>query len=290
MLKNKTITLALFLAGILAAIGIVSSIVNESDRSLNETNIESTTTPKAFETRKPPETNSPEKSEPQTTPEASTQEEVQSESALASPQPPSLNESDLAFLEEVAALKNGSELVSLFTQEEVIRKLVRAIYGLSQGRVVRQYRPIKSPKGSFLAKKLGQQTSEDSQELYRIDRENYSRYSNYISLFSSINNEALIVLYTFYLPVFEQAYQELGLADGSFHETLIKAINVLLATPESQVAYRLVQPSVFYKFADKKIEQLIPVQKLLIRTGPENREALYLELQEFLERLEKINP
>ncbi|MFL0810445.1 MAG: DUF3014 domain-containing protein [Agarilytica sp.] len=206
------------------------------------------------------------------------------------PQPPALNNSDAPFLNALAQMNHGSELASLFKNtnfqnEEIIRKIVRAVYGLSQGRVVRQYRPMISPKGEFLAKKIGQQIPNTGQELYRIDRENYARYENYISLLSAINGEAMVSLYRFYLPVFEQAYQELGLGEGSFHQSLLKAIDMLLTSPNGQDAHLLIQPSVFYKFSDGATEKLLPAQKLMIRMGQENRETLSLELKNLKQML-----
>ncbi|MFL0800487.1 MAG: DUF3014 domain-containing protein [Agarilytica sp.] len=199
--------------------------------------------------------------------------------------PPPLNQSDEHLSTKLKTFNNGSELVNLLSKEETIRKIVRAIYGLSEGRVVREYRPITSPKGIFSAYKIGQQTTETEQELYRISRENDARYSPYISLFSSLNTPALITLYDFYLPTFEAAYQELGIGHGDFHSSLIKAVDVLLDAPISQDALLLIQPSVMYKFSNPSLEKLPSAHKLMLRMGAENREALKLELREFRARL-----
>ncbi len=204
---------------------------------------------------------------------------------MPSETPPPLNQSDEHLTTKLGSLNNGAELVSLLSKEESIRKIVRAIYGLSEGRVVREYRPISSPKGIFEAYKIGQQTEETEQELYRISRENDTRYSPYISLFSSLNTPALMTLYGFYLPTFEAAYQELGIGHGDFHSTLVKAVDVLLDAPVSQEAILLIQPSVMYKFSNPTLEKLPSAHKLMLRMGQENREALKLELRELRARL-----
>ena len=167
----------------------------------------------------------------------------------------------------------------------MVRKLVRAIYGLSEGRIVREYRPIKSPPGTTVANKIGQQ-NEEQQELYRISRNNSARYTPYVSLFSLLNNEATLALYEFYRPLFEQAYEELGTGEGDFHSTLIKGIDVLLNAPEVDSAMLLVQPSVFYQFQDPTLEALPSAHKLMLRMGVENREALKLELKKLRDRLQ----
>lgn len=211
---------------------------------------------------------------------------------LITPQPqptaPPLNDSDADISSRLHQLKDGAELLAFVTDEEIVRKMVRAVFGLSEGRIVKEYRPLTSPKGQFSTIKIGQQTENTQQELYRISRDNYSRYANYISLFASVNSAELITLYRFYLPTLESAYQELGIDKGNFHNTLITAIDVLLNTPESQDAILLVQPSVMYKFSDPELEKLPSAHKLMLRMGQENREALKLELSLTKERLIQI--
>ncbi len=219
------------------------------------------------------------------TPKAATKTNAPTPTPTPSETPPPLNQSDEHLASKLRTLNNGSELVSLLSAEESVRKIVRAIYGLSEGRIVREYRPITSPKGVFNAYKIGQQTKDTEQELYRVSRENDARYSSYISLFASINTPALIALYELYLPTFEVAYQELGVGHGDFHNTLIKAIDVLLDAPVTQDAILLIQPSVMYKYSDPALEKLPSAHKLMLRMGQENREALKLELKALKTRL-----
>ncbi len=208
--------------------------------------------------------------------------------APPTPTPPPLNKSDAHLKQAITQLNNGTELVSLLVDEEIVRKMVRAIYGISEGRVVQQFRPIRSPKGVFQAKPIGIKTTEDGQALYRMTRENEKRYSSFIAALSMVNNAAFEELYQFYLPTFDSAYAELGLNEGSFHSTLIKAINVILDAPPVDSALILVQPTVAYKYQDPELEKLSAVQKLLLRMGTENSEALKLELREIKQKLEAL--
>jgi len=196
------------------------------------------------------------------------------------PTPPPLNESDPHIVAKMSQSAQWSNLAKMLTEEEIVRKTVRAVYGLSEGRIVREYRPIVSPKGKMQANKIGRQTDEE-QELFRISRENYARYTPFISLFSLLNNETAAELYQLYLPLFEQAYGELGTEEGSFHSTLLKAIDVLLAAPEIDSAMLLIQPSVAFKFEDPELEKLPSAHKLMLRMGQENSEVLKLELKKF---------
>lgn len=211
----------------------------------------------------------------------------ETQQATPKPTPVPLNDSDAHIKTQLKEFSEGNNIIALLTNEEIVRKLVRAIYGVSEGRIVRQYRPISSPKGSFVTNKIGQQTAVSEQELYRISRDNYARYTDYISLLSIVDKDALVSLYYFYLPTFEEAYKELGIGTGDFHTVLLKAIDVILQAPDIQEAMLLTRPSVRYKFSDKKLENLPPAHKLMLRIGGENSEALKLELREIKKRLTK---
>jgi hypothetical protein len=54
----------------------------------------------------------------------------------------------------------------------------------------------------------------------------------------------------------------------------------VLATPELDTAVELVQPKVMYKFADPTLEALPPLQKQLIRMGPDHVRRIKAYLRE----------
>lgn len=206
---------------------------------------------------------------------------------VPTPTAPPINGSDQHVINDIRQLNSGTALISLLTDEEIIRKIVRAVYGVSEGRIVREHRPIKSPERQFQAQKIGQQTANE-QELYHIEQANYERYTHYVSLFSSLNTPMTIELYRYYYPTLEAAYQELGIGKENFHTVLIRAIDILLTTPENQKTPSLIQPTVMYKFSDPTLEKLPPAQKLMLRMGKRNREALKTELKIVKTRLETV--
>ena len=84
---------------------------------------------------------------------------------------------------------------------------------------------------------------------------------------------ALVTLYVRHYPLFQQAYREIGYPNGHFNDRLVEAIDLMLATPEAPASLKLVQPKIFYEFADRDLEQLPAGQKLMLRIGREQREA-----------------
>ena len=83
--------------------------------------------------------------------------------------------------------------------------------------------------------------------------------------------KALVSLYVRHYPLFQQSYRELGYPNGHFNDRLVEAIDLMLATPESPAALKVVQPKIFYEFADRDLEQLPAGQKLMLRIGRDER-------------------
>ena len=197
----------------------------------------------------------------------------------STPNLPRLNESD-THVKQSLAESNSSQILRLVTNEEIIRKVVRAVYQLSLGNVVKQFRPVQSPQGKFLASNLGKPKKEEQQK-YTVQNKNFSRYLIYIEAIEALGPNLAADLYKLYQPLLEQAFEELGLGDGSFQQTLNKAIDIMLATPDVNDDFVLTKPTVMYKFSDPDLEKLPNAQKLLIRIGNENRTKFLRFLQEF---------
>ena len=193
--------------------------------------------------------------------------------------PPILNNSDQHVQNNVRKLNQGEQLLKLLTGDEILRKIVRAVHQLSEGNVVKQYRPIKSPAGLFRADKISEGDAE-TLATYSALEANTGRYDNYVAIIDNLDPSIIASLYRTYSPLLEQAYGELGLNKGSFDEALKKSIDLLLATPNVQDNYLLVRPSVMYRFADPSFERLPNAQKLMIRIGKDNRKKVVEFLEE----------
>jgi hypothetical protein len=82
------------------------------------------------------------------------------------------------------------------------------------------------------------------------------------------------------MPLFQQAYTELGYPDGDFNERLIEVIDSLLAAPEIHEPLRLIKPEAFYLLTNPDLEALPAGQKVLLRMGPDNARRVKVKLQE----------
>jgi hypothetical protein len=71
---------------------------------------------------------------------------------------------------------------------------------------------------------------------------------------------------------------------------MVQVIDHLLQTPDVKGQIRLVQPSVYYQFADPKLEALSAGQKALIRMGSANAAAVKAKLRELRAEIAKTPP
>ena len=87
-------------------------------------------------------------------------------------------------------------------------------------------------------------------------------------------------------PGVGEAYRSLGRSENSVDEAINVALTVLLTTPDVQDPIRVVPgKGATYAFADPKLEALAPMQKHLIRMGPQNSAIIRARLRELADAL-----
>lgn len=191
-------------------------------------------------------------------------EEPQAPATDAADQP-SLDSSDAELTTSLKRAGAG-ELNQWLVQEHTLRKLVRAINALEEGKLVAQHRPVVQPPTAFKAERDG--------EHWRISEANFARYEPYIATLEQVGPERLKVLYQQYSPLLEQAYQELGVEKGSFEQVARGALQQIINAPQVDQAIELDSTSVAYHYTDEQLEKLPELHKLMIRMGPQNRERV----------------
>ncbi len=209
----------------------------------------------------------------------------------ARPEPlPALNQSDVAVVAALQGL-NVDGLLQMVIPEEVLRKFVRAVDAVEEGKLINEYRPIVSPKGallvdSFRATVAGSELGTTAEvEQFRVSAKNYKRYDVYATMLVMLDSDASVAMYNRFYPLLSEAYKEMGLNKGNFHSVLIRAIDNLIAVPEVTGDINLVRPKVYYEFADPALEKLPPTHKLMLRMGPENASRVKSSLKSLRSKL-----
>ena len=195
---------------------------------------------------------------------------------------PSLADSDQEVRTAMLSLNPKQQWAGWVTTDDAVRKFVVVIDNLAAGKIAHKHLSIPKLKQSFKPRQ------EDAK--FTLDTEGYKRYTSYIRLFKHIDTDMTVKVYQHYLPLLEEAYAELGYPDRTFHDTLLKAFDVLLEAPVITGPIELIRPTVYYKFTDPALEKSSAVHKQLIRMGPENTQQLQLKIQELKTALGPIHP
>jgi len=217
-----------------------------------------------------------------TAPVEEVEEIAVAEPEIQVPQPVALNKSDAPFTDALVQLAPAHPVKDWASPNQLIRKTVALIDGMSRGELVFKNRPIESKavKGEF-------KVDSNNGEMV-LSATNFARYDQLISALEYVDTDTAITLYKFWSPRLEEAFSELGMP-GDFNRALDKALTQLIDAPIVEGRVVLVRPSVYYKFKDPQLEQLNDLQKLMIRVGPANAKRIQAKLIEIRGELRKQN-
>lgn len=197
---------------------------------------------------------------------------------------PALNESDSSILAALQQLR-GEGLLQLLVPQEILRKFVLAVNNVAEGKVIHEYRPVVSPPPPFIVETFQVMIEGTTVDQERVSPKNFQRYESYVTTLALIDSDAAVAVYRRFYPLLEEAFRELGLKKPNFHSVMIAAIDNILAAPDTQGDLLLVQPKVFYQYADPALEALPQTHKLMLRMGPENARSAKASLRQLRARL-----
>lgn len=195
---------------------------------------------------------------------------------------PSLNDSDAPMRQSLGSIADLKTLDQYLVPKDLVRNLVVTVDNLSRPKIAVERRPLKATQGAFVVKGEGDDIT--------LGEENFARYSGLITLVKNADARKVADLYIRYYPLFQRAYEDQGYPDDYFNDRLVDVIDHLLATPEPAGPIKLVQPRVFYEYADPNLEGLSSGQKLLIRIGPANAAEVKKKLRELKSIIAKMPP
>jgi hypothetical protein len=185
---------------------------------------------------------------------------------------PKLSESDEFMLDTLAGLVGNKSLMNLFHTKQIIHNIVATIDNLPRKRLPISVMPVKQVQGLFI--------TEGPENDKTISAKNAARYLDYVRIAELIDAQKLGEVYVRLYPLFQEAYEELGYPKKYFNDRLLVVLDDLLAAPDLKEPVKLVQPSVFYVYADPDLEARSAGQKILIRMGSKNEAKIKAKLRE----------
>lgn len=180
----------------------------------------------------------------------------------AEPEPevvlPPLTESDPFVRERLEPLEVPE---SWLAQGDYVRRLAVLVENATRGEIPRRQLAFLAPAEPFVV-------VERDEALY-IDPASYRRYDRYVEQLERVPPETAARLLDTLNPLIEAALVEIGV-EAPPGQVLAAAMRQAMAVPEVTGDVALEQPNVMYTYADPDLEALTPVQKQILRMGPEN--------------------
>lgn len=176
---------------------------------------------------------------------------------------PPLDQSDAVVRSLVKALSSNPRIAAWLATDNLIRNFTVVVANAAEGTTPTKHLGVLRPTTPFRVVTRG--------EDIRVDPRSFDRYNDLGTAAESVDPAGAARLYTALKPRIAEAYRDLGQPDTSFDRTLETAIIKLLEVPQVDGAVRL-RPhgATGYAYVDPALESLSPVQKQLLRTGPDN--------------------
>ncbi len=199
------------------------------------------------------------------------------EAPPAPPILPALTDSDNYVIKALAGLIGNESLMKLFHTERIIHNIVATIDNLPSKRAPLSVMPVERTAGKFV--------TAGTESNLTISPKNAARYTPYVNIAEAVDAKKLVELYVRLYPLFQEAYEKLGYPKKYFNDRLIETLDNLLATPDIKEPVKLIQPNVFYLFADPDLEERPIGQRILMRTGNKNEAIIKAKLREIKQEL-----
>lgn len=185
---------------------------------------------------------------------------------------PPLGQMDTFLRALLGALSSHPDFVRWLATDDLIRQMANGIDRISRGQSPAANLQVLRPSADFAAQRRGGATT--------IDPASYQRFDRLAALVESLEARGVVEAYHTVQPRLDEAYRGLGRTEGSVDNAIDSALQLLIETPVPSGPIELVPgKGATYAFRDPKLEQLAPIQKQLLRMGPDNMRRIQARLQ-----------
>lgn len=186
---------------------------------------------------------------------------------------PPLDETDPAVREIVGGLSRHATLLAWLSGDNLLRNVATVASMVAGGQSPAGQLRRLTPTQPFRVLQAGGRTV--------VDPAGYARYDAVAAAVESIDPQAASRAYATLAPRLEDAWRELGIAGTTFKDVSARAVAQVLQAPVIEGDIPLESKGIVYAFADPRLEGLAPVQKLLVRMGPENTRRIQARVREW---------
>ncbi|MEO1082345.1 MAG: DUF3014 domain-containing protein [Pseudomonadota bacterium] len=217
------------------------------------------------------------------TPEAETgTEPLPVAEPVSEPEPPTPEEIDAELRQALAdaGIEPAELIAPSFNAPYLLDRGVSSADQLARGLVPRRTLNLAPPQGRFSVQREGQR--------YRVDPAGYGRYDPIVAAITALPAEKLARLFQQFRPQLTDAYASLGYPADAMDNTIIAALDGVLAAPLVEEPPYLQSRGALWAYEDPALEGRSDLHRQLLRTGPENTRALQSWARRLREAL--LNP
>ncbi|MBT6353145.1 MAG: DUF3014 domain-containing protein [Halieaceae bacterium] len=180
-----------------------------------------------------------------------------------SPALPTLDESDNVVRDALAAIPLGTPGQQYLLSSNIVERTSSALYLMAQGDVPYKMIPIARPTTPFPISDNGLWVSADPL--------GFARYDSLSNWLRQIDVTAIFEALEWLIPLFREAWSFYGETPDAFDGAIINTLDSIIATPEVDLTEaRLIRKEAVWIYEDPAIEALSPLQKQILRMGPDN--------------------
>ena len=180
---------------------------------------------------------------------------------------PRLEESDDAVRDAVGDIPLGTAGQQYLVPSNIIERSASLIYLMAQGDVPYKLLPVSRPKAAF-------PISDDGTQVV-TDPAGFERYDALTQWLQSLDLESILSSLEWFIPLFREAWSYYGEDPAAFDMAVVMTLDLVIAAPEVDLSEaRLIRKEAVWIFEDPAIEGLAPIQKQVLRMGPENAEIV----------------
>lgn len=183
----------------------------------------------------------------------------------------------------LGTLSAHPDLARWLATDDLIRQIARGVDRVSRGQIPAGDLAVFRPTTDFAV--TGRRNN------MTIDADSYQRYDSFATMVATLDAQAVADVYRTIYPRLDEAYRALGRTDSGVDQAVMVALQRLIDTPVPSEPVRVVPArGATYAYADPQFERLAPVQKQLLRMGPENVRRVQDKLRAIKAAIEAAPP
>lgn len=188
---------------------------------------------------------------------------------------PELAQSDDFLREQAKGLSADPGFAGWLKTRHLLSRVVAGTNLIAAGKIPADSLGFLTPRRRFTAARRGDRLV--------VGPKSFARYDALAAAVASIDAKSAAALYQKTVPLFQQACQELGEKTCDYRAAFQRAAAEILQTPSPTGDLEvLAKPNgLIYTYADGALERLDPVQKLVLRMGPQNERKVQDKMREF---------